>query len=409
MFLMQASSQNTNALSIGEKVPEIRFERAINYSKDEFKLSDFKGKLVILDFFGTWCGSCIPGIPRLDSLQKLFKDSLQVIVLCQDVSIDHVRKFIEHKWGNQQLKLPFVLADSSYINLFPHRMIPHEVWITPDGKVSAITSDEPITEQNIRSVLNNRSVQLPTKIDQLNFHDDEPLIFEGNGGSEHDIVFNSLLTHFLNGVPAKVGIWEDSLNHTKRYHAINRSIPTLYELATHLGPERLILETRDSIKFFFNPNSSLTNEEWYKKYAYSYELTMPDTTSAATIQKIMLNDLNRYLGINGRIEKREKTYWSLVRIYSNTYYTQNKFAKPKPEQGKTFVWRNKSSSSLAKVLQSPLTPIILDDTGITTLISVVLHHDALKSITALKNELNNYGLDLILAKKKIDMLIITDH
>jgi thiol-disulfide isomerase/thioredoxin len=36
----------------------------------------FNGKLMILDFWATWCGACISKFPKLDSLQKKYADKL---------------------------------------------------------------------------------------------------------------------------------------------------------------------------------------------------------------------------------------------------------------------------------------------------------------------------------------------
>jgi thiol-disulfide isomerase/thioredoxin len=50
----------------------------------EVKLSDYKGKVVIIDFWATWCPPCRKGIPDLVELQKEFKDKLVVIGISLD-------------------------------------------------------------------------------------------------------------------------------------------------------------------------------------------------------------------------------------------------------------------------------------------------------------------------------------
>lgn len=49
----------------------------------ELKLSDFKGKVVVLDFWATWCPPCRKGIPDLVDIQKSIKD-VQVIGISVD-------------------------------------------------------------------------------------------------------------------------------------------------------------------------------------------------------------------------------------------------------------------------------------------------------------------------------------
>ncbi len=60
----------------------------------ELKLSDFKGKVVILDFWATWCGPCIASFPHTQALAAKYKDQ-DVVVLASGTS-DTIAAF--QKW-----------------------------------------------------------------------------------------------------------------------------------------------------------------------------------------------------------------------------------------------------------------------------------------------------------------------
>lgn len=402
-FCASISGQNIKKLSIGDTVPEISFKHVINYPETHFTLSDFKGKLVILDFFGTWCGSCVPVVPKLDSLQKQFKGKLQVIVICQDVSIEKVKTFIARQWRDNNISLPFVLDDSLYNSLFPHTMIPHEIWILPNGTLKAFTDDEVVTSKNIDIVLNNELVDLPLKIDQVRFNRNEPLLDNGNGGNNANILFRSLFTGNLNGIPGGAGFIRDTIHRTIRYYFLDRSIPSLYELATNINQDKLVLDINDSSHFFYNPHLNLTASEWYQKNAYCYELTVPDTTSNSLVKQIIIDDLNKYLGLYGRISKKKIDGWALI---ESAKKRDNSI--PEKKKGKMYRIQNRTPSEIAQILSSP-TNTIVNSISIHDRISFSLTYAALDNIQILKKELQYLGLDLIPTKCDIDQLIITEN
>ena len=69
---------NVNALEMGDPAPEIQIKGWVK--GDAVKLSELKGKkVVVLEFWATWCGPCIKGIPHLTELQEQYKDDVVVI------------------------------------------------------------------------------------------------------------------------------------------------------------------------------------------------------------------------------------------------------------------------------------------------------------------------------------------
>ncbi|MGZ4056286.1 MAG: TlpA family protein disulfide reductase [Bacteroidia bacterium] len=59
------------------------------------KLSDLKGKYVLISYFQTWCGDCIKELPTIDALQmKLGKEKLRVLMV-SDESTEKINRFKE--------------------------------------------------------------------------------------------------------------------------------------------------------------------------------------------------------------------------------------------------------------------------------------------------------------------------
>ncbi len=96
------------------------------------KLSDFKGKVVIVDFWATWCPPCRKGIPDLIALQKENKN-LQIIGISVDQNPDEVIPGFVKEYG---INYPVVIADEKVIMSYGGiRNIPTSFVISSDGKI----------------------------------------------------------------------------------------------------------------------------------------------------------------------------------------------------------------------------------------------------------------------------------
>ena len=73
------SQQPVKRLRIGDSVPNVSIGNLVNYQKASYKMSEFKDKLLIIDFWATWCMPCIASFPKLDSLQKEFEQELMIL------------------------------------------------------------------------------------------------------------------------------------------------------------------------------------------------------------------------------------------------------------------------------------------------------------------------------------------
>ncbi len=84
-----------NANRSGEtKAPDFKLE---TIGGEEFKLSDYKGKVVMLNFWGTWCPPCRKEIPDLVNLQKKYnKDGLEIVgITLNSGSATDIQKFAD--------------------------------------------------------------------------------------------------------------------------------------------------------------------------------------------------------------------------------------------------------------------------------------------------------------------------
>jgi len=69
-----------------------------NLDGKDIRLSDFKGKVVLLDFWATWCPPCVSAVPQLASLHERYKEKgFEIIGISMDHSVGDAKSFVsEH-------------------------------------------------------------------------------------------------------------------------------------------------------------------------------------------------------------------------------------------------------------------------------------------------------------------------
>jgi len=100
---------------IGKEAPPLSQIKGWVNSWRGVKLSDLRGQVVLLDFWGTWCGPCVQAIPKLIDLHEKYSDRGLVIIAVHDDSHRSVRA-LKQKLGELSGKywdgrrIPFAIA-----------------------------------------------------------------------------------------------------------------------------------------------------------------------------------------------------------------------------------------------------------------------------------------------------------
>ena len=120
----------------------------------QISLSDYERKVVLLDFWATWCGPCRRSIPFLEALYRRYRDQdLVVIGLNHEKDHDKVKAF-----AKGQISYPVLLGADKQFMEYGIRGIPTAFYIARDGKIryqqvgySPIREKE--IEQKVRDLL----------------------------------------------------------------------------------------------------------------------------------------------------------------------------------------------------------------------------------------------------------------
>lgn len=400
-------------LEVGDQVPELVIHNILNDNKTSVTLSALKGKVIILDFFATWCSSCIEALPHLDSLQKTFGNKIQALVVDYEKP-DKISTFLKKNPTGKSISLPIIASDTILKKMFPHQGIPHEVIIDQAGTVAAITYAHYLTKANIQKLLDGKSLHLPVKMEQMDYSDEKPLFYKGNGGDIDQIYIRSTFSHYIDGLAPYCRVKTDSIH--KRFYCNNYPITTLYWFATNkpVLENRIILEVNDSTRYFKYGN--LPRDQWIRKNTYCYEIMAPLSTPVKLLHHYMFQDLNRYLNISGRFEKRMVSCWVLVRTGNDTSLFATKGGAPIIRSNNESGWfiRNKPLSQLIQYMNNqsvgyPPIPIVLDETNYHGNVDLTLKLPDVRNLNKMQKALKPYGLQLKPARRLINMLVLTEN
>ncbi|SEO14556.1 TlpA family protein disulfide reductase [Mucilaginibacter sp. OK283] len=169
----QTSDKPITSLAIGDTIPEAVWHISLQNiyqtgNKKTITLNDYRGKVIILDFWATWCGTCIARFPHVDSLNKVYQDQVQFILVntsSRDSNEQKVRAFTI-RWiaSHQEISVPIIFQKKVFNSYFPCHVLPHYVWIGADGRIKAITEWTLLNKQNIESLIAGLPLNLPVKV-----------------------------------------------------------------------------------------------------------------------------------------------------------------------------------------------------------------------------------------------------
>ena len=78
-YLAEIKNRNSNVIKAKVKQYEVTPKPAFSFSLSDgtgktVALNDLRGKIVVLDFWATWCGTCVNGFPAYQAVMKKYKD-----------------------------------------------------------------------------------------------------------------------------------------------------------------------------------------------------------------------------------------------------------------------------------------------------------------------------------------------
>lgn len=410
------SFAQNKSVKVGEPLPANFWTtpfQVVNHSQKTLNLLQDKSKLILIDFWNTWCSACLMNLPKITSLQQKFGDRIRILpVSNQDKP--PLDKFFASQNGKKYNTLTSVYSDSYFHQLFPHAGVPFIIWIK-DGKLLSTTDATQLNEETINEVLDGKQSSLQTiiqidrkrplmlsedydrqkNIQLLNysFFAKGPIPDIGSGGT-----FRTTASGTINGRQfTNLPLWD-------MYYAIGFELFRKKSQESFTG-KRMLIEVKEPRKLMLQQKADGSNDT---SNLYNYEFIIPES-KANTLYQYMLDDINRYSGYTVTLEKRPVQCLVLVRTSQ-----KDKLASKGVEKRSTFprtpsILRNAPLRNMINMLNGeiPIKEIFIDETGYTG--NVDIEVSDVKDIPTLRKELKKYDLDLIPAERNLLMMVIKDN
>jgi thiol-disulfide isomerase/thioredoxin len=124
----------TVGLNIGNLAPDFEVS---DIEGGRLRLSDFRGRAVLLNFWATWCGPCKAELPDIETVLRRYRgQGLAVIALNNGESLATARRYVS-KLG-LDLTAFALDPDEDVVRLYGIRGMPTSVFIDPDGVITRV-------------------------------------------------------------------------------------------------------------------------------------------------------------------------------------------------------------------------------------------------------------------------------
>jgi len=371
------AQEKSPAIKIGDPAPPLHLEALLQAPK-EFKgtWEDLKGKIVVIEFWATWCDPCRAAMPHLNELVNEYKNKPVQFISITDEEEWRVKNFLTVTPILGWIGLD---GDDSMFKAFGFSTIPQTVLIDQKGKVAIITSPNELNSSTLDKMLagispalvSNQNTLAPETSEtkqKIEEHAEQPLL---------ELVIR----------PAKPSIYSSFSGGTFKARGMNLSM--LISYAYEISPVRVIAVNQPAV------------EE-------AYEITARVPEERSDLLRPMLQQaLNVAFGL--KVWRETKEMDVLILSMPKNGRVQLHPSLKESEWGIMSDNGLISSSSttilnFSKVLENVLNKIVLDETHLEGLFDLALYWDPKAPESAIEAIRKQLGLELRTEKRSIEIL-----
>lgn len=128
----QTQVPQTAGVSVGKSAPNFTLK---TLEGKEISLSDLRGKVVLVNFWATWCPPCREEMPLFEEVYKKYKNrGFEILAISTDTSADAVKEFVKEF----KVSFPVLMDDGKVSSSYGIQGLPTSFLIDREGKVIKI-------------------------------------------------------------------------------------------------------------------------------------------------------------------------------------------------------------------------------------------------------------------------------
>ena len=428
---------------IGDHMPDIPLGKVLNNHTGKQSFGDFKGKLIILDFWNTYCSNCIEAFPKIEELQKKYGDHIQILLVNQIEDEQAIKARV--KKGNLTeffpKNVPSIVDATQLGALFPGKgATGYHIWIDKSGVVRFRGDGETNTySKKVEDFLAGRTVDFLTDIGGVTYQKERPFYSYVDQSPEPIVLYHSLFTHLsddiasIHGAEAKEVV--DTTANTLRNTRLNMDLIELYRIATEhtLSGQKILLgkhprllvsdSSRYGMRLPWLKDSPY--DKYYRKAKYCYEQVTPLDMPESLRSQYMFEDLNRNLRVMYKakaVVKRVKLpcYVVVKKSSDQRFLAPNRKMRLFSEkdrvryvtyQGFTLyeIFNQIAFENLIGV-KNPILDLLINESGIEGPVNftILSPYENRLTIEIIREAFREHGLDIIGATRELNILEIKE-
>lgn len=403
---------------VGDTVTNLFFNAMINYHSTSSHLYDFRGKVVIFDFWHTNCPSCIAQFQKIENLSKDFENRAIILPVGYDFTEGGIRKFLKKYKGTAYgLDIPnAVYNDSNKLHdLFPIDF-PGIVWIDSNMIFKGVSGYGDLNQKNLEAFISGVWYPGEKKKKRILKPSDEFLI-----PLKKEINYGVALSPYIDSLSG--GIVYNSLNpriesKSQRYRWVNTPIVLMYQrifFTKHnwIEDKRVVIESKRPESFLSPLDAietqgiSMRDRKRDIRYQVNFEMTLPLFISQPDAIDIMKDNLDRFFIASSAVVEKKVMCLALVKL--KVLNTDDYNSSPNAKKVTVLTVFDQDADVLVNLLngRTPDLPLIINETNFKGKVSMELKYYS-NDFESLRQELRKFGFDLIPVERQLEMLELKD-